>query len=273
MLANATTVGRRPRRPGHRQRADWSRARSTRTSKMRCCCGSCAAVSSGCHWTATSGASSCSNASTMPSAEVPTTCRPFPRRSMAWWCEQAPCTTVASKIRARRESGARVISLSGPMVPAGGFGKPGAEWGSRSARPVMCCSRVPPRATLTTWSPRQMATVGTRSSTAACTRRDLEPVLDLRRRVVVRPVAGAVEVGVDVRPSDQQEAIGVVEESIRGLRIQLPRRHDEGLAAGPMHGVQELDAGEGHRVTAGHAGPSQAARDDDAGRHALSVEP
>ena len=29
---------------------------------------------------------------------------------------------------ARRESGVSVISLSGPMVPAGGFGKPGAEW-------------------------------------------------------------------------------------------------------------------------------------------------
>jgi len=84
---------------------------------------------------------------------------------------------------------------------------------------------------------------------------------------------GAVEVGVDVRAADQQQPVGVAQEAVRGLRIQLPRRHHQGFAAGAVHGIEELDARIGDRVTAGDAGPGQTAGDDDAGRHALRVEP
>jgi hypothetical protein len=117
-----------------------------------------------------------------------------------------------------------------------------------------------------------MATVGTRSSTAACTN-----VISNRSSIFGRgsrgAEPGAVEVGVDVGPADQQQPVGVGEQAMRGLRIQLPRRHDQGLAAGAVHGIEELDAGVGHRVPAGDAGPGETAGDDDAGRHALRVEP
>ena len=70
---------------------------------------------------------------------------------------------------------------------------------------------------------------------------DLEAVLDLGRRVVVRTLARAVQVGVDVRVADEQEAVGVTEQPSRRPR-STPRRHHEGLAAGPVHRLQELDA-------------------------------
>ena len=84
---------------------------------------------------------------------------------------------------------------------------------------------------------------------------------------------GTVEVGVDVGPADEQQPVGVAEEAMRGLLIQLSWRHDQRLAAGAVHGIEELDARVRHRVAAGDPGPGQTARDDDAGRHALRVEP
>ena len=102
--------------------------------------------------------------------------------------------------------------------------------------------------------------------------RELEPVLDLRAWVVVRALAGAVEVGVDVGTAHEQKGVGMAEQPVRCRVVQVARGHHERLPAGSVDGIEELHAGVGHRVPARHPGPGESTRDDDARRHVTSVE-
>ena len=111
---------------------------------------------SACHWTPSmKGRPGASTASTTPSGDRADTRRPAPRSATAWWWNEL---TLDSSCRSARRAGCRPRSRTAWVaIAAGRTAGAGATRRDASGR---CWTSVPPRATLSAWVPRQIASNG-----------------------------------------------------------------------------------------------------------------
>ena len=137
--------------------------------------------------------------------------------------------------RGCRPAGARRASRPS-RPPSGGAGSSDGRWLGRS------CTSVPPRETLSTCSPRQIARTGSSRASAARTR----AISKLSRCGSVGPSSGvrlgAVDRRVQVRPARQAQAAEAVEQRLDAVDVQ--RRDDDRHGAGA---ADRLRVGEAER--------------------------
>ena len=171
---------------------------------------------SACHCTpSTNVAAGASMPSITPSGAQATARRPRPSRSTAWWWKELT--------RARRRRISRCELAAGRRSrPRASTRSPGALWRWSIACPGRsgrCWWSVPPRATLSACSPRQMARIGRpRASARRASSSSKQVELGLvgpELGVAALVVGGGVEVG----PAGQADAREPVEQRLDGLEV------------------------------------------------------